>query len=179
MSTQYRVPVLENFEWQQNVISQGLNTPPSSPVKGDRYIVGASPTGAWSGKAKNIAWYDGAAWKFDAPTAGWQSYVTADSAYYFYTGTAWTVSGSGDMNKSVYDTDNDGIVDKAENVDDGAGNASTAAQVKDAVTKAHTQNTDQYVDFGGASQTSASQIKESYDKRGNYDSDLKAVLFNL
>lgn len=48
----------------------------------------------------------------------------------------------GDMTKAVYDIDNDGIVDKSETVDDGAGNSSTAADVKDAVTKKHTQGTD-------------------------------------
>jgi len=54
-------------------------------------------------------------------------------------------AGGGDMTKAVYDTDEDDIVDKAETVDDGAGNSSTAAQVKDAVGKAHTQNTDTHL----------------------------------
>ena len=45
----------------------------------------------------------------------------------------------GDMLKADYDQDADGIVDKAENVDDGAGNASTAVEVKDAVDKKHVQ----------------------------------------
>lgn len=53
----------------------------------------------------------------------------------------WTsLTGGGDMLKSVYDTDNDGIIDKAENVDDGASggiHASTAEQVRDAVDKKH------------------------------------------
>ena len=38
--------------------------------------------------------------------------------------------GSGDMLKSTYDTGDNGIVDKAETVDDGAGNVKTAAQIK-------------------------------------------------
>ena len=53
-----------------------------------------------------------------------------------------TLGGGGDMLKSVYDTDTDNIVDKAETVDDGEGNSATAADVKDAVTKKHSQNTD-------------------------------------
>ncbi|KKL25918.1 hypothetical protein LCGC14_2400490, partial [marine sediment metagenome] len=40
------------------------------------------------------------------------------------------VGGGGDMAKATYDIDNDGIVDKAENIDDGAGNAKSAAEVK-------------------------------------------------
>jgi len=51
-------------------------------------------------------------------------------------------AGAGDMLKATYDTDTNNIVDKAETVDDGAGNSSTAADVKDAVTKKHSQNTD-------------------------------------
>ena len=51
-------------------------------------------------------------------------------------------AGAGDMLKTTYDTDIDNIVDKSETVDDGIGNSSTAADVKDAVTKKHSQNTD-------------------------------------
>lgn len=45
-------------------------------------------------------------------------------------GTWAAPSGAGDMLKSVYDTDADNIVDKAESVDDGAGNVKTAAEIK-------------------------------------------------
>ena len=51
-------------------------------------------------------------------------------------------AGGGDMAKATYDTDDDGIVDKAETIDDGAGNSASAVDVKDAVTKKHSQNTD-------------------------------------
>ena len=46
--------------------------PPGSPAEGDRYIVAASPTGAWSGQAQKIATYLGAAWTFSSPLAGLQ-----------------------------------------------------------------------------------------------------------
>lgn len=45
--------------------------------------------------------------------------------------------GGGDMLKSVYDTDENEIVDKAESLDDGAGNTASASDTKDAVTKKH------------------------------------------
>ena len=60
-------------------------------------------------------------------------------------------AGGGDMLKTVYDTDEDGIVDKAESVDDGV-NSATAANIEDAVTKRHAntldhaQNTDTDLD---------------------------------
>lgn len=147
--TQYRVPVLEEFEWQQRVLSI-LSTPPGSPTKGDRHIVGATATGDWTGHENDITWYDGSTWQFDAPTEGWATWNLGDSTLYRFDGSDWVVAGEGDMLKSVYDTDDDGIVDAAEILDDGAGNTLTAAQGK-----------------------------EAYDKRGNYDTDLQAILFEL
>jgi hypothetical protein len=73
-------------------------------------------------------------------------YSKADKKAYYKdedgleTGPLGAGGGGGDMYKSTYDTDVDGIVDKAENVDDGGGNSSTAAQVKSAVTASHTRS---------------------------------------
>ena len=101
---QYRVPVLEQYAYQQAVINQTTNTPPVSPVKGDRYIVGATPTGAWTGKTLQIAWYDGAAWQFDVPASGWTAWDTAQAKQFTYSGSAWVADAVGDMTKAVYDT---------------------------------------------------------------------------
>lgn len=46
------------------------NAPPVSPAVGLFYIVGDSPTGAWAGHPKDIAEWDGAAWKFYDPYVG-------------------------------------------------------------------------------------------------------------
>lgn len=70
------------------------------------------------------------------------------------------------MNKAVYDSDHDDIVDKAEQLDDGGGNTASAADTADAVTKKHTQNTDTYLDFGGANEVSATQAKVAYTYAG-------------
>lgn len=80
-------------------------------------------------------------------------------------------AGGGDMLKATYDADNDGIVDKAETIDDGAGNSASASDAKDAVTKKHTQNTDQYLDFGGANQSTASNVKDAVDKKHTQNTD--------
>ena len=45
-----------------NLIADNLNTPPVSPARGDVYIVGPSPTGAWAGKANHVMTYDGSNW---------------------------------------------------------------------------------------------------------------------
>lgn len=175
-----RSPELSVYEYQQNVKDKDLTAPPAIPAEGDRYIVGAAATGAWASKDRQIAYYYNAAWNFDVPTEGWQTWVEDEDKHYTYDGTSWMIMmNDGDMKKSVYDTDNDGIVDKAENVDDGAGNASTAAQVKSAVDLKHAQNTDQYLDQGGANEISAANAKTSYDRKASYNAVLKAVTFDL
>jgi hypothetical protein len=85
----YRVPVLETFSWQPPVNSI-LGVPPESPEKGDRYIVGGSPTGAWVGHAWNIATYNGASWTFDVAAEGWSAYNHLLDEYSYHNGTIWT-----------------------------------------------------------------------------------------
>jgi len=79
---------------QANVISMSLTSPPGSPSNGDTYIIGASPSGAWSGKAKNIAYWSAdanvtAGWDFHAPVKGWLVSNQTDGLVYIYSGSAW------------------------------------------------------------------------------------------
>lgn len=57
-----------------NVISR-TNTPPGSPSAGDRYIVGAAPSGAWASNADDLTVYDGQDWIFVSPVIGQTVYV--------------------------------------------------------------------------------------------------------
>jgi hypothetical protein len=71
------------------VLDQDLATPPGSPADGARYIVAASPTGAWAGQAgKLAAWQDGV-WLFYAPREGWLVWVADEDKIYNYDGSAW------------------------------------------------------------------------------------------
>lgn len=177
--SQFRIPVEETFSWQRPVLSI-LNEAPLSPTKGQRYIVGtvAASGDAWYGHDKAIAWYN-ASWLFDTPSEGWAVYNKDDDKIYVY-GTSWVAlsTGTGDMLKSTYDTDDDGIVDKAASVDDGTHSA-TAEELEDAVAAVHTQGTDQALDTGGDNEITAAHAKEAYDKRGSYDADLGCILMNL
>lgn len=71
------------------------NTPAVSPADGDAYICDSAPTGAWSGKAHDIAyWVAGTfnEWRFITPNAGFLAYVVSGPKYYSFTAGAWTVT---------------------------------------------------------------------------------------
>ena len=68
------------------VLDKDLASPPGSPTDGSRYIVAASPTGAWTGHAAHIAaWQDGA-WMFYTPREGWLAWVADEDTIYVYDG---------------------------------------------------------------------------------------------
>lgn len=74
---------------RRRVINQTTNTPPGSPAAGDCYIIGPSPTGAWSGKSKQIAIY-GELWYYITPELGLSDfYDVAVGRWYRYDGSAW------------------------------------------------------------------------------------------
>ncbi len=81
---------------QLAVESRALTAPPSSPAEGARYIVAASPSGAWTGNAGKIAAFQDGAWIFYAPKEGWAAWIEAESALVIYAAGAWTLfAGSG------------------------------------------------------------------------------------
>jgi hypothetical protein len=89
--TNYRVPVLESFEWQQAVIGI-VNDPPISPTRGDRYIVDSTPTGDWVGHEDEIVYCSnetGPVWLFDTPSDGWICWVSNENSFYVFYSAAW------------------------------------------------------------------------------------------
>jgi hypothetical protein len=72
------------------VLDRDLNTPPGSPAAGDRYIVGPSPTGAWSGHAGHIAVWRSGAWAFYVPAVGWLAYVSDEQVISAYKISGWS-----------------------------------------------------------------------------------------
>jgi hypothetical protein len=74
---------------QLAVLDRDLASPPGSPTDGQRWIVAASPTGAWAGHAKHVAaWQDGA-WRFYVPRVGWLVYVVDEGTLLAWSGSAW------------------------------------------------------------------------------------------
>lgn len=84
---------ITGLDWQNSVLSQ-INTPPGSPVTGDRYIVTAVATGAWVGQENNIAEWDGSAWDFTVPNEGFTLEVENVNIVFTYTGAAWVQFGN-------------------------------------------------------------------------------------
>ena len=70
--------------------------PPAGPVIGNCYIVGASPTGDWTGKAQYLAGYSSGGWRFIAPREGLSASVKSGLTVAFR-GVAWV---TGDLSGS-------------------------------------------------------------------------------
>lgn len=82
---------------QAGVVDKDLATPPGSPANGALYIVASSPTGAWAGKAGQLAFWltTVGAWTFIAPREGFLVHVNDEDTFYKYDGTAWGVFSGG------------------------------------------------------------------------------------
>lgn len=76
------------------VLSVGDTAPPGSPDEGDRYIVGASATGAWATHDDTLAVYRGG-WQFYAPSEGVHVKDLDSGDDYEFVSAAWTVKGGG------------------------------------------------------------------------------------
>ena len=82
---------------QLSVESRALGDPPGDPPDGARWLVAASPTGAWEGREGEVAAWDGASlsWRFLAAREGWRVWVADESVLLARSGGAWwTLGGS-------------------------------------------------------------------------------------
>lgn len=74
---------------QLSVKGRVLAAPPAMPADGDRYIVAASPTGAWAGAGGKVAAFADGAWSFFAPQTGWRAYDEGAGEFVAYAGGTW------------------------------------------------------------------------------------------
>ena len=72
------------------MLDRDLSAPPSSPADGDRYIVAAAPSGAWTGAAGAVAWFDVNAWRILQPQTGWIAWIADESLALCWSGLDWT-----------------------------------------------------------------------------------------
>lgn len=86
--------VLLDLAVQSVVVDIGLNTPPTNPSSGQNWIVGPSPTGAWSGAATQLAGWTGGGWRFVAPFDGMIVWSVASALHARFAAGAWVVGES-------------------------------------------------------------------------------------
>jgi Protein of unknown function (DUF2793) len=67
------------------VSEMGRDTPPGNATEGARYLIGAAPTGVWTGQAGRLAHFRNNGWWFLAPLPGWRVYNLADDTLYVLT----------------------------------------------------------------------------------------------
>jgi len=70
------------------VIARDRASPPAA-ADGDRYLVAASPAGAWAGQAGKVALAQGGGWVFLAPRKGWRLWVEAEAKLLAFDGEQW------------------------------------------------------------------------------------------
>lgn len=79
-----------NASYVIKVENQTTNSPPASPIAPVAYIIGSSPTGAWSGNAGKLAvCLTNGSFTIITPAAGDVVYDKAQQTAYQYNGTAW------------------------------------------------------------------------------------------
>lgn len=79
-----------------------LATPPGSPTTGDRYIIAASPTGAWSGQVGKVTVWNGSAWVFYTPKAGWRTFDENSGGFFYHLGTVWVAESSSSLTAGAH-----------------------------------------------------------------------------
>lgn len=85
------------------VVNQTTDAPPGSPSDGDAYVIGPTPSGAWTGHTRKITIYQSSAWVFYTPYEGATVYDADTQVQIKYDGTQWVPQSSGYANvESVF-----------------------------------------------------------------------------
>lgn len=72
-----------------SLLSRTLTAPPQSPLEGARYLIGAAPSGLFTGRAGQIAHYIDGGWLFSQPQSGWTCFIESESSHFVFDGTNW------------------------------------------------------------------------------------------
>lgn len=73
-----------------SVKDRDLTAPPASPAEGDRYIIPAGATGAWAGRANQIAVRIAGVWEYHAPQVGWLAYIEDEAKLAVFKTSGWS-----------------------------------------------------------------------------------------
>lgn len=73
-----------------SVKDRDLATPPASPLDGERYLIPTGATGAWAGRAGQIAVRISGAWEFYVPRVGWLCFIEDEAVLSVYKAAGWS-----------------------------------------------------------------------------------------
>ena len=74
---------------QPAVVAVATNTPPVAPQPGQCWVVGTSPTGAWSGHADALAGWTTGGWRFAVPGPGMTVWTGGAAGFARWDGGEW------------------------------------------------------------------------------------------
>ncbi len=83
------------------VLSRVVNAPPATPLNGARYLLPATPTGAFAGQGGNIAVYQNGGWRYIVPKTGWRTYIIDEQIIVAFNGTTWNALQSASISPSA------------------------------------------------------------------------------
>jgi hypothetical protein len=69
-----------------SVIDRTRSAPPSAPGPGDRHLIAAGASGAWSGRTGQIAVFQDGGWDYFLPKAGWRLWVAQEERLLVHNG---------------------------------------------------------------------------------------------
>ncbi len=72
-----------------SVESRTQNAPPAIPTELSAFIVPPGGTGAFAGRADQLALYEDGGWTFLMPRPGWQAWVADEAEHNLWTGSEW------------------------------------------------------------------------------------------
>jgi hypothetical protein len=110
VSDRYALPLLQTAQAQKEVThnealtsidallhlaveTATLAVPPIAPVGGTGWIVGASSTGAWTGKAGQLAFWTDGGWRFTVPRQGCVAWLRDVQHFAVFTAAGWRDDG--------------------------------------------------------------------------------------
>lgn len=113
-------------------VTAETNTPWTSPLEGERRLVGTSPTGAWSGRAGLIVERRNGQDVFSAPSVGDVVAISSTSIVKVWGGSSWTIVNgvnSTTIGRFARFTDTGGGMGQSQMSEDGSGNVLVSARV--------------------------------------------------
>jgi hypothetical protein len=83
--------VLVDMGLQACAVSIGTEIPPIAPLSGQCWILGPSPTGAWSDHPRALACWTDNGWRFLAPAEGFRAWVLDQQLWAEFVAGAWRI----------------------------------------------------------------------------------------